>query len=93
MIIPSKEQLKRLLSGIDRYFLLKTVLVFAAFIVPLIILYVIDSGSFNYIWKGRAPYLFFLWLLLLEAILGSCERVVRLNKEVMQKRAEATEKE
>ena len=70
MILSSKEQLKRLLSGIDRYFLLKTILVFAAFIVPLIILYVIDSGSFNYLWKGRAPYLLFLWLLFLEAILG-----------------------
>ncbi|MHC3129269.1 MAG: archaeosortase/exosortase family protein [Candidatus Bathyarchaeota archaeon] len=70
MIIPSKEQLKRLLSGIDRSFLLKTVLGFAAFVVPLIILYVIDSGSFNYLWKGRAPYLLFLWLLLLEVALG-----------------------
>ena len=70
MIIPSKEQLKRLLSEIDRSFLLKTVLVFAAFIVPLIILYVIDSGSFDYLWKGRAPYFLFLWLLFLEAILG-----------------------
>lgn len=70
MIIPSTEQIKRLLSGIDRSFLLKTVLGFAAFVVPLIILYVIDSGSFNYLWKGRAPYLLFLWLLFLEAILG-----------------------
>jgi len=70
MIIPSTEQIKRLLSEIDRSFLLKTVLVFAAFVVPLIILYIIDSGSFNYLWKGRAPYLLFLWLLFLEAILG-----------------------
>ena len=70
MIIPSKEQIKRLLSEIDRSFLLKTVLVFAAFIVPLIIIYVIDSGSFDYLWKGRAPYFLFLWLLFLEAILG-----------------------
>jgi thaumarchaeosortase len=70
MIIPSKEQLKRFLSEIDRSFLLKTVLVFAAFIVPLIILYVIDSVSFDYLWKGRAPFFLFLWLLFLEAILG-----------------------
>jgi len=70
MIIPSKEQLKRLLSEIDRSFLLKTVLVFAAFIVPLIILYVIDSGSFDYLWKGRAPYFLFLWLFSLETALG-----------------------
>jgi thaumarchaeosortase len=70
MIIPSTEQIKGLLSKIDRYFLLKTALVFAAFIVPLIILYVIDSGSFDYLWKGRAPYILFLWLLFLEALLG-----------------------
>jgi thaumarchaeosortase len=70
MIIPSKEQLKKLLSEIDRPLLLKTVLVFAAFIVPLVILYGLDSGSFDYLWKGRAPYFLFLWLLLLEAILG-----------------------
>jgi thaumarchaeosortase len=70
MIIPSKEQLKRLLSGIDRPFLLHTVLFFAAFVVPLIILYIIDPSSFDYLWKGRAPYLLFLWLLFLEAALG-----------------------
>ena len=70
MIIPSKEQIKKLLSRIDRPFILQTTLLFAAFIVPLIILYIIDAGSFDYLWKGRAPYLLFLWLLFLEAILG-----------------------
>jgi thaumarchaeosortase len=65
-----KEQLEKLLSRIDRSFLLKTVPVFAAFIVPLIILYFLDAGSFDYLWKGRAPYFLFLWLLFLEAILG-----------------------
>ena len=70
MIIPSVEQIKTFLSRIDRSLLLKTVLIFAAFIVPMIILYIIDSGSFDYLWKGRAPYFLFLWLLFLEAILG-----------------------
>ena len=70
MIIPSKEQFKRLLSEIERSLFLKTVLVFAAFIVTLIILFIIDSGSFEYLWKGRAPYFLFLWLLFLEAIIG-----------------------
>jgi len=70
MIIPSKEQIKKLLSGVDQPFLLQIILVFAAFIVPLTILYLTDSGSFDYLWKGRAPYLLFLWLLFLEAILG-----------------------
>jgi len=70
MITHSKEQLKKLLSRIDQPFLLQITIVFAAFIVPLLILYIIDAGSFNYLWKGRAPYLLFLWLLFLEAILG-----------------------
>ena len=70
MKITLKEQLEKFLSRIDRSFLLKAVLVFAAFIVPLIILYVRDWGSFDYLWKGRAPYFLFLWLLFLEAILG-----------------------
>ncbi len=70
MIIPSKEQLKKLLSGIDRYFLLQSALFFAAFIVPLLILYIRDADSFNYLWKGRAPYLLFLWLFFLEVALG-----------------------
>jgi thaumarchaeosortase len=70
MIIPPKEQLKKLLSRIDRNFLLQIALLFAAFIVPLIILYIIDPNSFEYLWKGRAPYLLFLWLFFLEAALG-----------------------
>ena len=70
MIIPSKEQIKKLLSGFDQSFLLQIVLFFAAFVVPLLILYVIDAGSFDYLWKGRAPYILFLWLLVLETVLG-----------------------
>ena len=70
MIIPSVEQIKTFLSRIDRSFLLLNSLVFASFIVPLLILYIFDAGSFDYLWKGRAPYLLFLWLLFLEAILG-----------------------
>jgi thaumarchaeosortase len=39
--------------------------------VPLLILYILDTGnSFEYLWKGRAPYLLFLWLLFLETALG-----------------------
>jgi thaumarchaeosortase len=70
MIVPLKEQLEKVFSKIDRRLLLETVLFFVAFIVPLIVLYLFDSGSFDYLWKGRAPYLLFLWLLLLEAFLG-----------------------
>lgn len=71
MITPLKEQIKRLISKINRPYVLQIILFFLAFIVPLIILYIFDTGnSFEYLWKGRAPYLLFLWLLFLEAALG-----------------------
>ena len=87
MIIPSKEQLKRLLSRIDRYFLLQTALVFAAFTVPLVILYILDAGSFDLLWKGRAPYLLFLWLFFVEVALGwkklKTERTILWTKKTV----------
>ncbi len=84
MVFPLKEQLtkllfgmkkllfrmKELLSRIDWSFLLQTVLVFAAFVVPLVIFYKLDAKSFDLLWKGRAPYLLFLWLFFLETALG-----------------------
>lgn len=87
MMSSSKEQLKKFLSRLDRSFLSEIILVFAAFIVPLIILYVFDHGSFDYLWKGRAPYFLFLWLLLLEAFLGwkhlKTERTTFWNKRTI----------
>lgn len=70
MVIPSVERIKRFLSRIDRSFFVLNVLIFMSFIVPLVLLYALDAGSFSYLWKGRAPYLLFLWLLFLEIILG-----------------------
>ena len=71
MIIPSKEQIKKLLSGIDCPFILRIMFFLAAFIVPLLIIYLQDTGnSFDYLWKGRAPFFLFLWLLFLEVALG-----------------------
>jgi thaumarchaeosortase len=74
MVIPSAQQIKVFISGIDRSFLVMNILLFASFIVPIVILYAIDAVSFNYLWKGRAPYLLFLWLLFLEAYLG-CKKL------------------
>ena len=70
MIIHLKEQLKRLLSRIYPYLFSQTALLFAAFIVPLLIIYSLDPVSFDFLWKGRAPFLLFLWLFFLEAALG-----------------------
>jgi len=66
MKLPSKAQVTAFLSGVDRQRLLQTITVFSVFIVPLIILYLLDPGSFEFRWKGRAPYLLFLWLFALE---------------------------
>ena len=41
-----------------------------SFIIPIIMLYILDPDSFNATWKGRTFYLFFLWLLFLELILA-----------------------
>ncbi len=77
MVIPTKEQLrkfflrtKQFISGADWQFLLQIALVFAAFIVPVVILYMLDAKSFDLLWKGRAPYLLFLWLFFIETALG-----------------------
>jgi thaumarchaeosortase len=42
---------------------------FMAFLVPLLWLYMMDSISFELMWKGRAFQLFFIWLIVLELIL------------------------
>jgi len=70
MITSVKEQMNNLISKIQEPFVLQNIAVFAAFIVPLLIIYFLDAGSFDYLWKGRAPYLLFLWLFFLEAALG-----------------------
>jgi thaumarchaeosortase len=70
VIAAIKEEMQKLVTFIKQPFVLQTSLVFAAFIVPLIIIYVLDAGSFDYLWKGRAPYLLFMWLFILEATLG-----------------------
>lgn len=41
-----------------------------SFIVPIGLLYGLDPKSFEYTWKGRTFYLFLLWLVSLETILG-----------------------
>jgi thaumarchaeosortase len=64
------EQVTTTLLGKDKKFTIQACLVFLAFVIPLLVLYRTDAGSFEYLWKGRAPYLLFLWLFLLELGLG-----------------------
>ena len=44
-----------------------------SFFIPISILYYVDPNSFTLLWKGRAFYLLFLWLLGLEIIMNSEE--------------------
>lgn len=48
----------------------KKLLPIFAFIAPFLILYSLYPASFEFTWKGRTYYLFFLWLILLETILS-----------------------
>ena len=54
------------------------------FVLPISMLYVLDPDSFNYTWKGRALYLFFLWLLFLELILA-WEKLTQKNLASLRK--------
>lgn len=49
-----------------------------SFIVPFLILYFLYPNTFEATWKGRTYYLFFLWLVSLEIILGWEE--IQINK-------------
>jgi thaumarchaeosortase len=51
-----------------------------SFIIPIVILYSLDSKSFEITWKGRTYYLFFLWLLFLETFLNWRELEHALGK-------------
>jgi thaumarchaeosortase len=55
-----------------------------SFVLPIFMLYVLDPGSFNYTWKGRTLYLFFLWLLFLEFILD-WEKLTQKNLASLKK--------
>ena len=49
----------------------KKLLIPLSFIVMLLVVHTIEPLSFQETWKGRAFYLFFLWVFALEFILGS----------------------
>lgn len=62
----------------------KKVLIPFSFLLMLLVAYMIDPNSFLEAWKGRAFYLFFLWLFTLEFILGDNSA----NKQKNEKRSE-----
>lgn len=64
------DRIRKFLSEMGISFVLLNAFLFASFVLPLLVLYLLDPLSFDYMWKGRAPYLLFLWLFFLEFILG-----------------------
>jgi thaumarchaeosortase len=70
LLTRSINRIKKLISTIDVSFVLLNGFLLAAFVLPVLMLYFFDAGSFDYMWKGRAPYLLFLWLFFLEMFLG-----------------------
>lgn len=49
---------------------LRKILPILSFVVPFLMLYFMQPYSFEATWKGRTYYIFFLWIFLLEMILG-----------------------
>jgi thaumarchaeosortase len=47
----------------------KNLIIPLSFLLPVLILYILYPDSFQFEWKGRAPYLVFLWILSLELII------------------------
>ncbi len=59
------------MASVDRHGHTLIILLFLlAFAVPFTILYYLNPSAFEATWKGRTYYLFFIWLICLEAILG-----------------------
>jgi hypothetical protein len=57
-----------------------------AFAVPLLWLFLLNPASFDALWKGRTFQLFFVWLILLELILGwETLQKRRINKPTKNK--------
>jgi len=63
-------KIRHLVAHLNAKTAAKTLIIPFSFILPILTLYLFDPNSFQYTWKGRAPYLFFLWLFFLELILA-----------------------
>jgi len=63
-------RIRQLLAHLNVKTAAKTLIIPFSFILPILTLYIFDPNSFQYTWKGRAPYLFFLWLFFLELVLA-----------------------
>jgi thaumarchaeosortase len=64
----------------DRSGIIVKLLPLFAFMVPLVLLYFLNPGSFELMWKGRTFQLFFIWLVALEFILSWEAIKIEINK-------------
>lgn len=58
------------LTHLDTTVVAKNLLIPLSFILPISTLYLLHPNSFQLTWKGRAPYLLFLWLFFLELLMA-----------------------
>ncbi len=56
--------------SIDWRFLNSDALFLVFFSVPVVLLYIFVPSTFQVTWKGRAPYVIFVWLVLIEIFLA-----------------------
>ncbi len=73
-----RDWLRKISLGINWRFLNLDVLLLVFFSVPIVLLYISVPSTFQGTWKGRFPYLFFIWLLFLETFL-SRHKLPRVN--------------
>jgi len=84
----TKRWLEKITSGINRQLSNLDALLVVFFSVPIVLLYIFVPSTFQGTWKGRFPYLIFVWLLLLEILL-SRHRLPRGNVIAERKQVNA----
>lgn len=70
----TKRWLEKITSGINRQLSNLDALLVVFFSVPIMLLFVFVPSTFEVSWKGRVPYLIFIWLVILEIFLSRHER-------------------
>lgn len=67
---PLLSRVRLSLPHLDTTATAKNLIIPLSFILPISVLHLLNPDTFQWTWKGRAPYLFFLWLFCLELIMA-----------------------
>jgi thaumarchaeosortase len=70
---------------INRKQITPIILIIIAIVLPLSLLFILEPDSFSMTWTGRTYYLFFLWLIFMEAILD-WEKITQMKLSVKSRR-------